>query len=183
MKLKIPKSKFCFFIILILLYQVTFVKFPYISSYNIIRYSIIGIVGIVELLNIKKIIKVIDKKLGIYFFIYAIIVIISGIKNASLHKITDTVLGSIMYIIMFFELFSFYSLIKSEGEEKFIYKTYFGISMIYVLITDIFIICAPNLFMKSGEYYFIGNKFSVIYMHFNWLIFYMLIRKRFVLYF
>ena len=179
MELKISRIKLLNFILLLGLFQVTFIKFPYINNYNIIKYSIISCIGMIVLLNIKKNKNILDNKFKIMLLIYSVVIIYSGITNNDNHAITNTAIESIMYIVTFWELFTIIPLIKRNVGDSFIYKSFFIISTFYIIVTDLFIIFAKDLFMSRGEYYFIGNKFSVIYTHFNWLAFYLLNRTKY----
>lgn len=178
MNLKISKIKFLNFILLLGFFQVAFIKFPYISNYNIVRYIIISCIGLFIILGLKENKDIIDNKFKILLLIYSIFVIFSGISNNKEHEVTNTAISSIMYIMLLWELFAVMPMIKKKVSDKFIFKSFFIIATFYVMITDFFLIFFPRLFMDKGEYYFIGNKFSVIYTHFNWLVFYLLLRKK-----
>lgn len=177
MKYTISKSRLKEVFLLILLYHIAFIRFSYFENYNIIRYMCIALIAIYIILKLNKLIQTLDKRFFKLFLIYSMLIIYSSIKNFSMHTITNTIINGLMYILMFFEFFTIFSLFKQNQNKRIIYMTFYYLSLIYVIITDIMIIINPNLFMKKGNYYFVGNKFSVVYIHFNLIMFYMLMKK------
>lgn len=163
--------------VLILLYHIAFVKFPYIENNNMIKYILTVLVGISLLNNVKKIKKSIDKKMILFIIIYILIVIISGVLNRGKMEITNVLIGSVMYVAIVIEFFCCFSLIKRENMFNLIIITFFYVSLIYLVLTDLLILLKPGLFMKKGEYYLIGNKFNVVYLHLQMIIFYLLKNK------
>ena len=59
---------------------------------------------------------------------------------------------------------------------NFVLKTFFILTIMYVVVTDILIFFNSDLF--GNEYYFIGNKFSVIYKHLELLMLILVCEKK-----
>ena len=177
MKYTISKFRLKEVLILTILYHVAFIRFSYFEKYNIIRYIGISLIAIYSILRFNKLIQSLDKKFFKIFLIYSITVVYSCIINFGIHTLTNTIINGLMYIIMFFEFFSIFSFFKQKQRTQSIYMTFYYLSVAYVFLTDIMIIINPMLFMKNGNYYFVGNKFSVVYIHFNLIMFYMLMKN------
>ncbi|MCU7204085.1 O-antigen ligase family protein [Turicibacter sp. TA25] len=70
-----------------------------------------------------------------------------------------------MYIVIVYELFFILSYITEKIDYLFIIKILYKLALIYIILTDLLIFINPHYFMKNGEYYLVGNKFSVGYLH------------------
>lgn len=176
-KLKISKKVLNSIFVLVLLYHIVFVKLPFFSNYNIIKYPLVCIVAVILLWNYKKIKNVFDTKLVIYMSVYFCVVMLSCILNRNNYQVTKVVLGGTMYIVIFFELFAVFRILKNENMFNLVIETFFRLTMFYVIVSDFFIFVKKDLFFGNGEYYFAGNKFSIVYIHLYLLTFYFLKQK------
>ena len=171
MNLTIKKSKLFVFSVIFLIYHIALVKFPYIDNYNSIRYLFSIILLLPLLLNMKKLLNLVNKKIVLLMLIYFAFVILSALINI---KYTPSLLRtSTFYCLIFLEIFLVFLLACKKESFNYCIKTLFFFSIIYLIINDILIIFSPNMFMESGEYYLVGNKFSVSYLHLQTILLYL----------
>lgn len=171
--MKIRKDSIFYFIIIILLFQVMFVRLPYLSNYTNIKRVILIFLSLFLLLNFKSFMKKIPKG-RFLLFSYLLFVLISGFINRNLHDITHTLISSLTYIGAILVFYFATILISRKKDFNFILKSLFYISLFYIVLNDIFIIIDKNI-LKN--YYLIGDKFDVAYMHLLCISFFMFLNS------
>lgn len=174
--MKILKSSLYHGIELILLYQIAFVKFPYLDWYSSFQRIATILLIIMTLPHIKIVWNYRRKSLTNLSMIYIIFIVITAIVNRNKMVMTNTFIGGILYAMAIWTMvLVIYSTVAIKGID-FVLKTYFFITFFYVAATDLFIILNPDLF--GHGYYFIGNKFSVAYKHLELLMYILLLQDK-----
>lgn len=160
---------------LFLLYHIVFVKFPYISSYATIQRLATIFLFIMILPYSIRCLKKMNLTIKLLLLLYIIIILISTIINRNELVMTNVLIGGIMYTITFFELFIVFSSAIEKKSIGFIIRIFLYLTFFYIIVTDFLIVINSNLF--SGQYYFIGNKFSVAYKHLELVILFLMNQK------
>lgn len=170
-QIKTNKVNFICFIITFLLFLVTFVEGLEFTLYKNIKDLITILLLCISIylvlsknkFNIKRIIKP--------FLVFCLIFIICILNSSKSLTLTKPIMGGIRFMIILFNSIVIYSYVFNKiGYKKFI-KWMLIYFIFFLLINDFFIFVTPNLFEKN---YFIGNKFSVVYLHINTFIFFLL---------
>lgn len=172
-KMKVKKSSLSCFFIITLLFHIFFIRFPFINNYLNIQRILMIIVLVFILLNYSLNIK--KYKIDVVMIIYGILVLISGYINRDKHEITHTLVSSFTYVISLFEFYYATKIIANKKDYTFIIKSLFYISLIYVLINDLLLLFRINPF---GQYYLLGNKFDVSYLHLFVIASYLTLKKQ-----
>ena len=176
MIMKILKSSLYHGIELILLYQIAFVKFPYLSWYSSFQRIATILLIIMTLPHIKIVWNYRGKSLANLSMLYIIFIVITAIVNRNKMVMTNTFIGGILYAMAIWAMvLVIYSTVAIKGID-FVLRTYFFITFFYVAATDLFIILNPDLF--GHGYYLIGNKFSVAYKHLELLMYILLLQGK-----
>ena len=166
MNIRINKQKLHLFFILLLVYQITFVSFPYFKQNNLIKYMCIIILAFLLFLKFRTIIALrVDVKVLTMILLYLVAVIVSGIFNQGRHVITNPLYGGLLYCLSVFQTMWALLYVSKLESPRMIVKTLYWISLVYVLMNDLLLCINPSMFMKYGAYYFLGNKFAVAYAH------------------
>ena len=165
MKIKISS------IITFMVYHIALINLPYISIYNYILYSFMGLTLLFILLNYRVFLKKEYRTVNIFFFLFLTVIMISSFyNNTNIHRaIIYTV--KVMSIVMFFE----YMYYKNENKKAM--QMFFYFTIFYCLINDIIIFISPDIYIYNQGYYFIGNKFHLSYIHIILLILFMYLYK------
>lgn len=175
MNIRIKKHNLHSFLILLLVYQTVFISFPYFKQYTLIKYTFIVILAFLLLLRIKTAVTLhVDAKLITIMFLYIMVVILSGFLNQGKYTITNPLYGALAYCLSVLEIICALLYVGKRESPSMIIKTLYRISLIYVLINDLLLFINPSMFMRYGEYYFLGNKFSVAYAHIQLVALYIL---------
>lgn len=164
-KFKVSKTSLHIFLMIFILYHATFIRFPYIQYNNMIKYACVLFLAILLLPHIKVIWKSLHKKISIFFWLYLIAAMASSILNMNTNTITHTVISGGCYVLILLEALGVFTYAANKRSFSFIIKCLMIITLSYVIINDFFILINPELFGKSSQYYFLGNKFSVCYRH------------------
>ncbi len=152
-------------IISIILYHIIFVNIAYLQLYNIITYIFMFFVAIFLLYKVKIVFKE-NLKINIVMSLFCIIICISSLYNVlNFHR-------GIIYASKIFETFLVFEFLKKIDVVKKVMKIYVILSIIYCLLNDFISIIFPELFLKHDSNYFLGDKFTVAYMHIMLIVFY-----------
>lgn len=164
--MKVSKITLKCVLILLLIYHIVVVRFPYLSQANNIRYMLILILGLFVLPYYRNLSRIKDKNIEYWGLIYMCFVLYSAFVNRNTHAITHTLVGAFVYIIAILEMMiSFRYILEHKGIE-FLLKVIFIVTFIYVMTNDLLLAYNPTMFYTSnGSYYLVGNKFAVAYRH------------------
>ena len=160
-------------IISFIFFHILFINFPYLNNYNELKYIFVIIILPFIITKLPLLIKFTEKKLIFLIAFYFIAVLISSFAS----DFNNVVLSSIIYLTTIFELILFVLWLSENNLLKKMFCVFLYLSIAYLIINDFLILFSPNMFMENGEYYLIGNKFSVSYMHFEAIIFYIICKK------
>lgn len=174
--MKISKSSLYHGIELVLLYQIAFVRFPYLSWYPSFQRVATILLVIMTLPHIIMVWNYCNKSLMNLLMLYIMFIIISAVVNRNKMVVTNTLVGGMLYALAVWDMVCvIYSTVARKGID-FVLKIFFNITFLYVVVTDMLLLFDPGLF--GHGYYFIGNKFSVVYKHFELLMFVLFQEKR-----
>lgn len=153
-------------IISILLFQMVFIRLPYISFYNNVIYSCIVVIGLYLLIHTHAATKNSEgKALYLLFFLYLLVTLILSYINRHNTQMRNPFLSIIVYsAILFDALFLMRYLAMSNQFYQMIHVFYY-LALFYVMLTDTLIFLKPSLFITYDNCYFIGDKFTVSFFH------------------
>ncbi|HII4441206.1 TPA: O-antigen ligase family protein [Clostridium perfringens] len=169
MKIKINYSNF----FLVLLFHATFISLPYWNNYDNYKYIILLIVGVFLLFKVNIFFNRKYKNVNIILTMYLFMVIISSFINRTNLYSRNVFLVSIIFAISILEVFLLFEYFFIIGKRQTLFKTLFYLILIYVAVTDIIMILFPALHIEKGMNYFVGNKFTVAYLHLQMIILYL----------
>lgn len=104
------------------------------------------------------------KKVNFLVILFIVCVLISGFINREL-TINKTLLTSFIFALSVFNVFYSFELFYEEDKLVNIMKMYAFILTVFLIINNILMLFFPSLFITHGEYYFLGNKFKIAYLH------------------
>ena len=156
-------------IILVLLYNAVFVRFPYLFIQRIIAILLFFMI----LPNIRFRQK--DIIILTLFGFYSAFTIISAFANVDNYIYTHTVVGGFFHILIIFEMIQVFLYSLKFRNYDFIIRIFLYLSLVYVLINDFLVIFCPRTF---GYEYLLGNKFSVSYKHIELIVLYCMHRRK-----
>lgn len=164
--MKVSKTTLNCALMLLLIYHIVVVRFPYLAQANNIRYTLILILGILVFPYYRNLIHIKEKSIKYWGLIYICLVLYSAFINRNTHVITHTLVGALVYTVAILEMMiSFRYILEHKGIE-FLLKAIFIVTFIYVIINDLLLAYNPTMFYTSkGSYYLVGNKFAVAYRH------------------
>lgn len=143
-------------IISIILYHISLVQIYYIKSYSNIVVLGIFLVGLFLLFNYKTINKE-YKKNNFLIILWLSIVLISSIVNNSK--------SGFLFVIKIVEIFLFMEYCASNNRMNNVINIFFYLTLIYLIINDLFLLKSVQLKYGYNEYYLIGNKFTIGLQH------------------
>jgi len=117
------------------------------------------------------------KKVNIITLLLVIVIIISGYVNRNTSE-NSTFLASIVYSMSILDCFISFELFKEKGILKDVIKQFLFLLTFYLLINDLLMVFRPNLYIANGEYYFLGNKFKIMYLHCFDAVFFMIVKNK-----
>ena len=174
--MKILKSSLYHGIELILLYQIAFVNFPYLSWYSSFQRIATILLVIMTLPHIRIVWNYRRKSLVNLSMLYIVFIVITAIVNRNKMVMTNAFISGILYAMAIWAMvLVIYSTVVIKGMD-FVLRTYFFITFFYVAATDLFIMLNPDLF--GHGYYLIGNKFSVAYKHLELLMYFLILQGK-----
>lgn len=173
------KIKFYFpSILLILLFHVSFISFPYWDGYNNFKYLIVAFVGIFLVFNFRIVLNKKYLPINFVLILYLLFVMISSYINKGKISYRNIFLSSIIFAIVIIEFFLMCEYYSIKEKLKEMINILFYLFLFYMIVTDVLLLFKPTLYIEHDMYYLIGNKFSVSYFHLQYLIIY-LIRCKF----
>lgn len=156
-------------IMLILLYNAVFVKFPYLFIQRIT--AIILFLAILPNICFRK--K--DIFILILFGVYSIFTMISAFVNKDNYIYTHTLVGGAFHVLIIFEIIQVLLYALKFKNIQFVIKIFLFLSFVYVLMNDFLVLFYPRAFRYEC---LLGNKFSVSYKHIELVVLYCMQRKK-----
>ena len=154
-----------------LLFHVAFIFFPYWTGYNQFKYAVLFITGIYLLFQYKLFLHRKNTVVNITA-VYLVLVLISACINRDTIQTRDVLMAAIVYAVIVLELFFLFELFNIKGKTFKLVETFYYLALFYVLLTDLILVLMPGLYVENGQYYLIGNKFGVSYLHIELIAFY-----------
>ena len=160
-------------IFLILIFHATFITFPYWNYYDYFKYLILFIVALFLLFNYKVIFNKRYKKVNLILLLYLCSVIISSYINKDNELSRNVFLSSIVYGVRIFETFFLFEYFSLNKREKNLIDVLYNLLFIYIILSDGLMLIKPTLHIEKGMYYLVGNKFTISYLHLQWIVLYL----------
>ena len=166
-------------ILIFLSYWFVFIQLPYfpgnensllIKTTSIITFCIVLIYMLFKLFK-KKFFWV-----NVILFSFVFLIMISGVSNYGSLNTVNPLLSSFLISIRIIGLFLMIEYLTEINQFYSLIVIYSILTFIFVIFSDIIILIFPTLTSNMEPYYFIGNKFAVIYTHLQLLVL-LLVRK------
>lgn len=159
MKLKIS----VFSIVAFFLYFAVFTNISYIPNYNIIRNFCIVVIAAHLFIHINDIIKNGFSKILLFVFVFIGLLAISMYNNYDLAKahLNDLIIFCASLAEIYLMMESEHTMVHLDQ----VLTVFFWLQLMMVLLNDIMIFTATDLYVETGGYYLIGDKFTVGYAH------------------
>lgn len=156
-------------IMLILLYNAVFVKFPYLYIQRIIA-------GILFMLILPKVrFRKRDIRIFALLGFYALFTLISAFLNKDGYIYTHTLIGGFFHVLIIFEMFQVFIYALKVKSADFVIDIFLFLSFACVLCNDFFVVFCPELFRHN---YLLGNKFIVSYKHIELIVLYCMGKRK-----
>jgi len=160
-----------------MIYFVAFIRFPYFEYYDIVKYLLVTIIAFFLLIKTKALFTKSFRLSNQVLLIYLLVVVVTSLLNSNHELSRNVFLASVMFSTIVLEVFLvFQYFIKIDQYSRLIdilYKLTFG----SLLINDLLLLTIPSLHKITGGYYFVGNKFDVVYLHLILLVFFLMRRR------
>lgn len=160
-------------IFLVLIFHATFITFPYWNYYYYFKYLILFIVALFLLFNYKVIFNKKYKEANCILLLYIGSVIISSYINRNNAISRNVFLSSIVYGVTIFETFFLFEYFSLNKREKNLINVLYNLLFIYIILSDVLMLIKPTLHIEKGMYYLVGNKFTISYLHLQWIVLYL----------
>ena len=166
-------------ILIFLSYWFVFIQLPYfpgnensllIKTTSIITFCIVLIYMLFKLFK-KKFFWV-----NVILFSFVLLMMMSGVSNYGSLNTVNPLLSSFLISIRIIGLFLMIEYLTEINQFYSLIVIYSRLTSIFVIFNDIIILIFPTLTSNMEPYYFIGNKFAVIYTHLQLLVL-LLVRK------
>ena len=168
------KIKFYFpTIFLILLYHASFITFPYLENYNLLKYLIVLVVGIFLAFSFKTFLNKRYRTINIMLLLYLGVTVISSFVNRHHIHERNVFLVAVLYSIVLIEVFFMFEYFSIKNKTPDLISVLYYLTLFYVILTDCLLIAKPNLYIEKDMYYLIGNKFAVAYLHLQLIVLYL----------
>lgn len=155
-----------------MVYVLLFLNFPLWGGYNRIKYLMLLIVGI----YVCRYIRVFFQRKFIFvnalFTVFSITLLYSSYINRDIIQDRDPFLAAMFFCMSMIMSLFFFEVKASKGEIEDVINNFFWYLSVIVLLLDLQIFILPNGGLIMG-YYFIGTKFTVVYLHVIYIAFYL----------
>ena len=166
-------------ILIFLSYWFVFIQLPYFpGNENSLLIKTTSIITICIVL-IYMLFKLFKKKffwVNVILFSFVLLMMMSGVSNYGSLNTVNPLLSSFLISIRIIGLFLMIEYLTEINQFYSLIVIYSRLTSIFVIFNDIIILIFPTLTSNMEPYYFIGNKFAVIYTHLQLLVL-LLVRK------
>lgn len=160
-------------ILAVLIFVTQFISLPYISWYNLLRYTTIVLVGLYVGIRIKIVLQKKYLLVNIIAVAFSFLTVFTSFLNRSREINRDPFLASIPFVASFVLVLLFMEISADYGMIKEIIRVFFKTAVVFTVVTDILIFAVPSLFVIYNQRYFVGTKFDVVYLHMLLSVFYL----------
>lgn len=160
-------------LLVILLFQASFITLPYWNNYYHFKYLVLMVVGVFLALNYNVIFNKQYQKVNLVMFIYLFMVLVSSFLNRNNELSRNPFLSALVMAVVIIEIFLLFEYFSLKGQISRLIKNLYYLVLCYLMLTDIIMIVKPTLYIEKGMYYLIGNKFTVSYLHLQWIVLYL----------
>lgn len=173
MNIKIYKPVIFF----IMLFHASFINLPYINGYGLYKYTGLLIVGCFLLIQYRTFEVHEYKKINKWLLLYLVMVLISSYINRNSVQERKVFLVAIIFVVTVLEVYYLFEYFIILNRTQELINTLFYLLLFYCLLTDLVMMLFPTLYIEKENYYLIGNKFEVSYLHLQLLIMYLQRKK------
>lgn len=163
-------------IIMFLLYIVSFstISASYWPEYNYIKYLLILIIALYLFSKAPMFFRKEFRKINGLLLLFTVSTIYVSYINKNFLFSRDTLLASIVFSLIFIELFFSIEVSCTLGKMKALIDLYYRITLVWCLFIDLSLFVFPNLIFQNGTY-IVGTKFQICYL--NMLLFALALAK------
>ena len=155
-------------IMLILLYCIVFVNLPCFPMYVTVKRILTFVLFL--MMTAGPVLIPVKKSTAYIMLVYIICTLFSSFINEGIYSYSHPLVSGFFYSVSVIELFTVFSYAANTIGIYYTISVLYRLTMVFVLINDIFILISPFYFFRYGYYYFAGNKFSVCYKHIEWIV-------------
>ena len=166
-------------ILIFLSYWFVFIQLPYFPGNEnslLIKTTTIKTFCIVLIYMLFKLFKKKFFWVNVILFSFVLLMMMSGVSNYGSLNTVNPLLSSFLISIRIIGLFLMIEYLTEINQFYSLIVIYSRLTSIFVIFNDIIILIFPTLTSNMEPYYFIGNKFAVIYTHLQLLVL-LLVRK------
>lgn len=149
----------------VIAYMLMFVNLPYFAQYRYVKYAMIVILGLFVLSKANIIIAKKYRVVNLTASLFGFLVMFTSYFNQSRLTDRNPFLASIVFVATFLLFLFFMEIVAEDGKVKQVFKSFYILTFIFTILTDLIMFASPNLVNVYGGNYFIGTKFSVVYLH------------------
>lgn len=149
----------------ILVYLLVYFSTTYIS-YNPIKYFLLVVLALMILPNINNLFRNNNRQLNLSLALFCVITLIISYINRYGYRERNPFLAAIVFTATLVEFVSTVEIFSQREKMKDLIRVFYRMTVLVVLATD-FLILFTNIHLQyGGDVFLVGTKFSVIYMHF-----------------
>ena len=152
-------------ILMIMMFIIQFIKFSYFSWYDVMKYGIIIISGMFIIVRIKIMLKKKYLIINGLAILFGALTIYSSYINRNIIKERNPFLAAIIFVTTFIFFQFFIEIIVEKKQIKKMIKIFYKTTIVITIVTDLIMFARPNLVTIYSGNYFVGTKFSVVYLH------------------
>ena len=146
-------------IVTIFIYFIAFVRIYYIDNFNTIRTVFMIFTAIFLIRYFKIYISTKYLKINVLLLCFLTIIIISALYNDM------NGYRGVFYAIQILEVFLFFEYVCENNILDNTLRLMKNLTLVLCIVSDLILVSSNNLFISSGGYYLIGNKFDISYIH------------------
>lgn len=152
-------------ILMIMLFIIQFVSFPYFPWYDTIKYGFIVIIGVFVVRRYKVFLNKKYRIINCLAILFGGLTIYSSFINRNQTIERNPFLSAIIFVITYLLFLFFIEIMVERKKIKKMIDVFYKTAFIIAILTDIIMFLKPELVSIHGNNYFIGTKFRVVYLH------------------
>lgn len=152
-------------ILMVMLFIIQFVSFPYFPWYNIMKYGFIVMIGIFVIKRYNIFFKKRYMIINCLAILFGGLTIYSSFINRNQIIERNPFLSSIIFVATYLLFLFFIEIMVERKKVKKMIDVFYKTAFIIAILNDVIMFAKPKLVSIHGNNYFIGNKFSVVYLH------------------
>ena len=153
-------------IVCILLYIIAFslINQSFWSGYDYLKYSIIVIIGIYLLFNIRILLSKDFRIINILLISFSVLTVFLSYLHRDTLTYRNPFLASIVFVLIVLEIFGVFEIVSQKHKSPAVLDIYFKITAVWCIFLDLCVFLYPQLIIKEGVY-IVGTKFQISYIN------------------